>query len=216
MAQSSSRIAARIESANAKVEALKLELVDAQARESFVDGQTYTIKTGKGETAALTEAVLVAHRVNEKGVTELRFTAGVGFDQRFFDVTAGRVVQPVETDEEGKEIVRKSSAKIAAQIEKLGADVVALAVDLAEAEAREHLEDNATYTIRIGKPGSKVEVQAILLGQGVDEKGRKRLKFFYGAGFDAEIVTLGSGAVVFPDTDEADPADAAEPVVDAE
>lgn len=214
MSKSSSFYAARISKVQAALATLAAEAAVAEAREVLTDGQTYSIKTGIGESAAVVEGVLVGQRKNEAGVTEFRFQVGSGFDARFHDVKANRVVWPAPA--EGETEVR-STAKIAAVKAKLEADLVVLETDLAAAEARETLEDGKTYTIRLGRADTKRDVLAVLLGQKTlvterkDDAGNvigvrntKQLKFYYGSGFDAEIVIVSPSAVVVDDTAEAD------------
>lgn len=226
MAKSSSFYAGRISKVSATLVALQAELVQAQARETLETGSTYKISIGKGETAAIVDAVLVGQRVNDKGVTELRFQSGEGFDARFHDIKANRVVLPEAEVAEGEEAKPlRSSAKLVSVIEKVKADLVVLESDLEAAEAREQLVDGQHYTIRIGRGENKRDVLAVLLGQATvtsekkDAEGNvvltktsKQLKFFYGQGFDAEIVVVSPAAVVVEDTAEAEGEGYQEPV----
>ena len=214
MAKSSSFYAGRIAKIAAAIVALQAEQVQAQAREVLDVGATYHIQVGKGETADVVPAVLIGQRTNDKGVNELRFQTGEGFDARFHDVKIGRVVFPESEDGADKP---RSSAKIAAILDKLAADKEVAEANLVEAEARETLEDGKQYNIQIGRGETRRVVPAVLLGQNVavvekhDEEGNvissrnvKQLKFFYGAGFDAEVVIVGPAAVVVEDTEEGD------------
>lgn len=187
----------------------------AQASEVLEVGSVYTITVGRGENKTEVEATLVAQRTNEKGVQEYRLTYGEGFDQKFVDGTS-RLFGAKEG---------KSSAELASIVEKIGSDLEALEADLQAALAREALEVNGTYNIKIGRGANAVVVPAVLLGEGVEIKTKKKivdgvetqedrevkvLNFFYGAGFDARTVLVSPSAVVFEQSAEDAAAAAAE------
>lgn len=174
---------------NAEIEVLKAQLVEATAAETLVNGNTYSIHVGKGETARVIEAVLIGQRTKENGAAEFRFSAGEGFDARFYDVSYGKVVLDLP---EGT----VTSAAIAKQITRLETKRDGLAEKLAAQALRETLVDGQAYDIKVGKGETAAVVRAVLLGQQEDEEGTKQFKFFYGEGFGAEVVVVGIKRVV--------------------
>lgn len=70
------------------------------------DGGTYNIKVGKGETAGVVPAVLMAQRYDEAGNQEFAFFTGAGFDAKVLILKSNRVVlegQEPEDDEQDDE-----------------------------------------------------------------------------------------------------------------
>lgn len=177
---------------NAEIEVLRAELTAAIAGETLVVGQTYSIHIGKGDTARVIEATLMGQRVRENGSAEFRFSAGEGFDARFYDVSYGKVVLDLP---EGT----VTSATIAKNIARLETKRDGLAAKLEAQALREQLVDGQTYDLKVGKGDTADVVRAVLLGQAEDEDGTKQFKFFYGQGFGAEVVTVGIRRVVLAD-----------------
>lgn len=192
-------------------------LAAAQASEVLNIGEVYTVTVGRGENKTEVQATLVAQRTNEKGVQEYRLTYGEGFEQKFVDGTS-RLFGAKEG---------KSSAELASIVEKIGNDLEALETDLQNALAREALVINSTYNIKIGRGDKAVVVPAVLLGEGVEIKTKKKiadgvetqedrevkvLNFFYGAGFEARTILVSPSAVVFAQSEE----DAAEAATEAD
>jgi hypothetical protein len=187
----------------------------AQASEVLEVGQVYAVTVGRGENKTEVQATLVAQRTNEKGVQEYRLTYGKGFEQKFVDGTS-RLFGAKEG---------KSSAELASIVEKIGSDLESLEADLQAALAREALVVNGTYNIKIGRGANALIVPAVLLGEGVEVKTKKKivdgvetqddrevkvLNFFYGAGFDARTVLVSPSAVVFEQSAEDEAAATAE------
>lgn len=213
----SAKIASKIESIQNKQIELQVELEAAIAREVRVIGEQYTILVGKPGSKEPVLATLVAQGQDEKGSLRFRFQYGEGFDLQVVNVRAASIQ---DDDIEGVEEGQRSAGKIQKLLDKLEADLEVLEIDLVAAEQREHLEDGATYTIRVGRGENQREVLGVLMGQkdiatefvknkGTDDevnvtRNRKVLKFFIGAGFDAEIVALTVKNVVFPEAPEAD------------
>lgn len=196
---------------NAEIDTLKADLEAAASKEQLVVGETYSISVGKGETARVIEATLVGQRVRENGSPEFRFSAGEGFDARFYDVSYNKVAVELE---EGQ----VPSATIAKNIVRLENKRDGLAAKLEAQAARETLVDGETYEIKVGKGETAGVVRAVLLGQQDDEDGSKVFKFFYGSGFESTIVTCGIRRVVLVDApveEEDDGAPAETPEFDA-
>lgn len=167
----------------ADIDALKVQLAEATQNETLVVGSTYTISVGRAETARVISATLIGERVTENGTKQYRFSAGEGFDARFYDLPFSKVVVDVP---EGQ----LSSDAIGRNITRLENKLAKLAESIAEQEAREALVEGQTYNITVGKPSEAVVVPAVLLGTSYDEKGNKQFKFFYGSGFDSTIVVV--------------------------
>lgn len=90
---------------------------------------------------------------------------------------------------------KKTSVAIIASKAKMEARLVAAKAELAAAQAQEKFIDGTTYEVALGKPGEKVFVPGILLGQFINEKGVLRLRFQVGAGMDMRILDLSTSAV---------------------
>ena len=189
------KVAAVTAKVNAEIEALKVQLAEVSAAETLNVGSVYSIHVGKGETARVIEATLIGQRTRENGSAEFRFSAGEGFDARYYDVSYGKVVIDLP---EGA----VTSAAIAKQITRLETKVANVREKLEKQALREQLTDGETYEIKVGKGETAAVVRAVLLGQKEDEEGNKSFKFFYGAGFDAEVVVVGIKRVVLADDAE--------------
>ena len=176
----------------AEIAELKVQLAEASANETLNVGQKYSIHVGKGETARVIEATLIGQRQRENGSAEFRFSAGEGFDARYYDVSYNKVVLDLP---EGA----VTSASIAKQITRLETKIATIREKLEAQALREQLTDGETYEIKVGKGETAAVVRAVLLGQAEDEEGNKSFKFFYGAGFDAEVVVVGIKRVVLAD-----------------
>lgn len=192
------KVAAVTAKVNAEIEALKVQLAEASAAETLNVGSVYSIHVGKGETARVIEATLIGQRTRENGSAEFRFSAGEGFDARYYDVSYNKVVLDLP---EGA----VTSAAIAKQISRLENKVATVRERLEAQALREQLTDGETYEIKVGKGETAAVVRAVLLGQKEDEDGDKQFKFFYGQGFDAEVVTVGIKRVVLADVQDEDP-----------
>lgn len=224
MAMSANKLALKVERLEAKLADLQAEQARAIAQETLEVGATYPIHTGKGESAGIVDAVLMAQRFNEeKGKMEYRFQIGDGFDAKFIVGGASKVVWP-DSDPDGEgEAGARSSAKLAVLITKVESDIEVAQADLNLAAQRENLEVGRSYFVKVGKGESAQLVEATLIGTGsifkdrLDAEGEvigqreiKQLKFFYGEGFDTELVVCTAARVVFPDAEEATEADAVE------
>ena len=204
--KSLNQINARIQKLQTKMDELQAERATALATEVLENGQTYHFNYGKGETRAVLEGVLIAQGVVD-GATKYRFQVGEGMDARFFDVRAKALVV---VGEEGEgEAGARSSAKLNSLISKIEADIEALEAEAVEAEAREALTEGETYNIKVGRGDTAQVVPAVLMGKRTlvktierddgttFERTQQQFKFFYGAGFDAEIVVVSGRAIVF-------------------
>ena len=60
----------------------------------LVNGQTYNVKVGRGDTAGVVAAVLMDQRYDESGNQEFAFFTGHGFSAEVIKCRAGRVVEP--------------------------------------------------------------------------------------------------------------------------
>lgn len=183
------KVAAVTAKVQAEIAELKVQLAEASANETLNVGQQYSIHVGKGETARVIEATLIGQRQRDNGSAEFRFSAGEGFDARYYDVSYNKVVLDLP---EGA----VTSASIAKQITRLETKIATIREKLEAQALREQLTDGETYEIKVGKGETAAVVRAVLLGQKEDEEGNKSFKFFYGAGFDAEVVVVGIKRVV--------------------
>lgn len=202
----SGKAQAKLESLKSKIEELNAELPLAQAREELVIGNEYLIYQGRGDERKVVAATLVAQRVDADGVTKYAFQ--INETGEFAANVSSRVLA-----KDGSEEKVRSSDKIKSIIERLQSDVEATELALEEALARESLEVNQPYRIRVGRGKTAEVVTAVLLGIGTVEKVKKQidaegnetvtvqnveaLNFFYGAGFDARTVLVSRSAVVF-------------------
>lgn len=219
MAKSSASVIASKSKMEARLVAAKAELAAAQSTEVFNDGQHYTVVIGSPGQKEEHQGLLLGQFENDKGVLKLRFQVGSGMDMRVLDLSTSAVkveATPVY-DAEGNEIKVRSSAVISSIIAKLERRLVSFDADLAEALARETLEVNKVYTIRVGRGDTRREIQAVLYAQAQTEQGTK-LRFFAGEGFEAAFYDGTPSMVVLDsevpeDTDEdlaaADAAEAA-------
>ena len=219
MAKSSASVIASKSKMEARLVAAKAELAAAQSTEVFNNGQHYTVVIGAPGQKEEHQGLLLGQFENDKGVLKLRFQVGSGMDMRVLDLSTSAVkveATPVY-DAEGKEIKVRSSAVISSIIAKIERRLASFDADLAEALARETLEVNKVYTIRVGRGDTRREIQAVLYAQAQTEQGTK-LRFFAGEGFEAAFYDGTPSMVVLDsevpeDTDEdlaaADAAEAA-------
>lgn len=219
MAKSSASVIASKSKMEARLVAAKAELAAAQATEVFNNGQHYTVVIGAPGQKEEHQGLLLGQFENDKGVLKLRFQVGSGMNMRVLDLSTSAVkveATPV-FDAEGKEIKVRSSAVISSIIAKIERRLASFDADLAEALARETLEVNNVYTIRVGRGDTRREIQAVLYAQAQTEQGTK-LRFFAGEGFEAAFYDGTPSMVVLDsevpeDTDEdlaaADAAEAA-------
>lgn len=219
MAKSSASVIASKSKMEARLVAAKAELAAAQSTEVFNNGQHYTVVIGAPGQKEEHQGLLLGQFENDKGVLKLRFQVGSGMGMRVLDLSTSAVkveATPVY-DAEGKEIKVRSSAVISSIIAKIERRLASFDADLAEALARETLEVNQVYTIRVGRGDTRREIQAVLYAQAQTEQGTK-LRFFAGEGFEAAFYDGTPSMVVLDsevpeDTDEdlaaADAAEAA-------
>lgn len=219
MAKSSASVIASKSKMEARLVAAKAELAAAQSTEVFNNGQHYTVVIGAPGQKEEHQGLLLGQFENDKGVLKLRFQVGSGMGMRVLDLSTSAVkveATPVY-DAEGKEIKVRSSAVISSIIAKIERRLASFDADLAEALARETLEVNKVYTIRVGRGDTRREIQAVLYAQAQTEQGTK-LRFFAGEGFEAAFYDGTPSMVVLDsevpeDTDEdlaaADAAEAA-------
>lgn len=215
--KSLNQINTRIEKLQTKLEELKAEREVALATEILVIGETYHFNYGKGETRQVLEGVLIAQGEVD-GATKYRFSVGEGMNARFFDVRRTALVVVGDDGAEG-EAGARTSAKLNTLIQKVEADIEKLELEAVEAEQREAMVDGETYNIKQGKGDTARIVPAVLMGQrdlvktitrddGTEfERVTKQFKFFFGEGFDAEIVTVTARSIVFNTPDEPEEAD---------
>ena len=219
MAKSSASVIASKSKMEARLVAAKAELAAAQSTEVFNNGQHYAVVIGAPGQKEEHQGLLLGQFENDKGVLKLRFQVGSGMNMRVLDLSTSAVkveATPV-FDAEGKEIKVRSSAVISSIIAKIERRLASFDADLAEALARETLEVNNVYTIRVGRGDTRREIQAVLYAQAQTEQGTK-LRFFAGEGFEAAFYDGTPSMVVLDsevpeDTDEdlaaADAAEAA-------
>lgn len=219
MAKSSASVIASKSKMEARLVAAKAELAAAQSTEVFQNGQHYAVVIGAPGQKEEHQGLLLGQFENDKGVLKLRFQVGSGMNMRVLDLSTSAVkveATPVY-DAEGKEIKVRSSAVISSIIAKIERRLASFDADLAEALARETLEVNNVYTIRVGRGDTRREIQAVLYAQAQTEQGTK-LRFFAGEGFEAAFYDGTPSMVVLDsevpeDTDEdlaaADAAEAA-------
>lgn len=219
MAKSSASVIASKSKMEARLVAAKAELAAAQSTEVFNNGQHYAVVIGAPGQKEEHQGLLLGQFENDKGVLKLRFQVGSGMGMRVLDLSTSAVkveATPVY-DAEGKEIKVRSSAVISSIIAKIERRLASFDADLAEALARETLEVNKVYTIRVGRGDTRREIQAVLYAQAQTEQGTK-LRFFAGEGFEAAFYDGTPSMVVLDsevpeDTDEdlaaADAAEAA-------
>lgn len=182
-----------------KLVELKAQLQEALAREVLVEGQVYQIHVGKGDTAAVISATLVGQRARENGAVEFRFSAGVGFDARYYDLSFSKVV----TDVEGM-----SSNKIAQLItrtETALADVENYVPGTRAAGVfpRIVLVVGGVYSIKTGRGETAAVSQVQLLAERDNEQGNQEFAVFVGAGFDAKVLIVNSKRFVLEGQDAA-------------
>jgi uncharacterized protein YxjI len=92
---SSNKIAALITRATtnlANVDSYVGKVAKVAAKVEVVVSQTYNIKTGKGETAAVVQAVVMAERTTEEGAQEFAVFTGAGFDAKVLVIKGNRFV----------------------------------------------------------------------------------------------------------------------------
>ena len=90
----------------------------------------------------------------------------------------------------------KSSAAVIASKAKMEQRLEYVKAELAVAREREVFHDGQVYTLSLGKPGEKVEVEGALLGQLTNDKGMLKLRFQVGSGMDMRIVDAAPTTVV--------------------
>lgn len=179
---------------------LNAQLEEAKAREVLNVGQAYDIQVGKGESAAVVNAVLLGQRTRESGAVEFRFSYGEGFEARFYDVSFSKVITGVEG---------MSSNKIATLITRAqtALDNVADYVPstrAAKVRPRLELVVGQTYNVKIGKGDTAAVVPAALMAERDNEAGNQEFAVFIGAGFDAKVLTVGSNRFVFDGVEATD------------
>ena len=225
--KSAAYLAGRIEKLEAQYQELLAEQQIAINNASLAIGETYQILQGRADTRCIVDAVLVAQKYDEaKGVQLYRFSYGDGFDAKFVIGSARIVVWPdSDPDDEGKGV--RSVTKLAALLVKCQSQIDKARADYEDASKQEDLEIGGTYDISIGRGETRKVVPAILLGQGFKTLVKlgadgepvtyqvPQLKFFYGEGFDAEIVVGSARLLARTAADEAAEA-AADAVADAE
>lgn len=209
MSMTAAKAQAKIEALKGKLVLLGDELIAAQAREVLTIGDEYPIFQGRGEERSIHKAKLLAQRVAEDGTTHYAFQLVESGE--FAQGTSRIIATEPKEGEEGAQKVR-SSDKVKTIIDRLTADLEAAEKDLEEALAREHLEVNGTYSIKVGRGKTADVVLAVLLGIGTVTRTKKQivdgvekevevqaelLNFFYGAGFEARTVLVPRGSVVF-------------------
>jgi len=96
---SSAKVAANISRVETKITDLLSGNVKIKGVIDLVNGETYTVRTGKGETAGTVEAVLMDQRYGEDGSQEFAFFTGVGFNAQVIKCSARRVVLEAAGDE---------------------------------------------------------------------------------------------------------------------
>lgn len=187
--QISSKVQAKVDAARVEIEALKQRIQEVAGTEALVVGQTYSISVGKGETARIIEAVLIGERKKDTGASEFRFSAGEGFDARFYDLSINKVIRDVP---EGT----VSSATLSKQVSRLETSIENLLSGKVKLKGQIDIVTGQQYIIKVGKPGSGEVATAVLMDQRFNETGNQEFAFFYGAGFDAKVVICGSSRVV--------------------
>lgn len=202
----------RIEKLQSKLVDLQAELAVATAAETLEIGATYAIKQGKGDTATVVDAVLVAQK-QEEGKIIYRFMYGEGFDAKFATGSARMIVWP-EADDEA-DVGARPASKVAAIIDRINGDIVALQDKLALELARTSLAVGETYSIKVGRGENRRLVPGLLLGEGVKLVERvigegetvvrevKQFKFLIGEGFDTELIVGGANLVEFAPAEDA-------------
>ena len=90
----------------------------------------------------------------------------------------------------------KSSAAVIASKAKMEQRLEYVKAELAVAREREVFHDGQVYTLSLGKPGEKAEVEGALLGQLTNDKGMLKLRFQVGSGMDMRIVDAAPTTVV--------------------
>ena len=90
----------------------------------------------------------------------------------------------------------KSSAAVIASKAKMEQRLEYVKAELAVAREREVFHDGQVYTLSLGKPGEKEEVEGALLGQFTNDKGMLKLRFQVGSGMDMRIVDAAPTTVV--------------------
>lgn len=90
----------------------------------------------------------------------------------------------------------KSSAAVIASKAKMEQRLEFVKAELAVAREREVFHDGQVYTLSLGKPGEKEEVEGALLGQFTNDKGMLKLRFQVGSGMDMRIVDAAPTTVV--------------------
>lgn len=183
------KVQAKVDAARAEIEVLKQRIQEVAATEALVVGQQYSIQVGKGETARIIEATLIGERKKDTGASEYRFSAGEGFDARFYDLSINKVVRDVP---EGT----VSSATLSKQVSRLETSIENLLSGKVKLKGQIDLVNGESYTIKTGKPGSGETTTAVLMDQRFNDVGNQEFAFFYGAGFDAKVVVCGSSRVV--------------------
>jgi hypothetical protein len=182
---------------NALIADLTVQLNEAKAREQLVVGKVYSVHVGKGETAALIEAVLIGQRDNANGVPEFRFSHGEGFNARFFDVSFSKVV----TDVEGM-----SSNKIGTLLTRAKTNLENVATytgKIKSVKTPVELVVGQTYQLKTGKGETAAVVPAALIAQRLTESGSMEYAVFFGSGFDAKVLHIGYSRFVFDKAAEA-------------
>lgn len=187
--QISSKVQAKVDAARVQIEELKQQIQEVAATEALVVGQTYSISVGKGETARVIEATLIGERKKDTGASEFRFSAGTGFDARFYDLSINKVIRDVPEGTISSATLSKNISRLETTIENLLSGKVRL-------KGQIDIVNGQQYTIKCGKPGSGETTTAVLMDQRFNDAGNQEFVFFYGAGFDAKVVICGSNRVV--------------------
>lgn len=156
----------------------------------LVKGQTYQILRGKIGNEVECPATFIASRVID-GKQQLKFSVDEGdFGEATVIVGDTKVVL---YDADGNPYTRKATRTVDPAVAQARLD--AALAELPNAEAREALVIGKEYTIVLGRAETRREVQAVLLGERKTDAGFKQYRFYYGSGFDTEVVTLTSGYI---------------------
>lgn len=225
MAKSSNALLATLNKLRTKLDELKAELLDAQAREVFNVGAEYNLRVGSPANPSTAVGVLLGYFTTEKGATKLRFQIGSGMDTRIVDLSPAAIivgeVAPVQkfaedgspvVDAEGnlvfeKPPVARTSGVISSVITKTEDRIIEVQADYDLALAKESLEVGKVYTIKYGRGEKAFVAQAMLYAQRQDPEKGTQLRFFMGEGFDARFIDGTPSLVQFDDGEELDDTD---------
>jgi hypothetical protein len=191
-------IAIRTAAIEAQLVELAAQMEQAKAREVLSVGATYDVHVGKGETAALISAVLLGQRTRESGAVEFRFSHGEGFNARFYDVSFSKVVTGIE----GMSSNKVASLITRAQTALADVENFVPKTRVAKERPRLVLVVGNTYNLKVGKGETAAVVLASLMAERDNEAGVQEFAVFFGAGFDAKVLTVSGNRFVFDDVVE--------------